>query len=164
MATFQDQTAIVNQVFRRFHIIDDIKHILLHNLGRINQIQSEKSVLEMDISENRIYYAIDERESKDMELVTKNIELDCLTNRCMDDVERLIIEVQMVLDLHKDLEQGPATEEIRALFESRFSPFIAGISNLECLFLKNQTDEFLYKFKLLGKTLQSVIDFDIEIS
>ncbi len=152
----------VNQVFQRFHIINDIKNILLHNLTMLNQIQNEKYLLQMEIKENSNYYLPHKRDELEMQLIEKDVDLNEITTRCLNDVELLIIEIQ---NANNNLEE-PIDSDIVKLYQDTFSSFILGISNLESLFLpgKIQTQELLLKIKLLGRNLQKVIQFQIEIT
>lgn len=152
----------VNKVFQRFHIINDIKNILLHNLSMMNQIQNERCLIEMDIKENSLFYLPAKRDELEMKLMEKDVDLNEIITRCMNDVELLIIEIQSAND---NIDQ-PIDTDIIQLYQDTFSSFITGISNLESLFLpgKNQTQELLHKIKLLGRNLQKVIQFEIEIT
>lgn len=153
---------IETQIYKRFHIIDDIKLILLHNLGILNQLQNEFRLFEIDFSENKLVYDYHRKKEFKNEQFEKQIVISTLAMRCVEDTERLIIESSIVLDMYQLLD---VKEEIDELFSEKFVPFIQGISNLESLFLSNlpQVEELLMKIKLFGKTLQKVLHFEIQI-
>jgi len=153
---------IKNQIYKRFHIIDDRKIILLHNLGILNNLQNEHRLMEMDLSENRFSYDIYEREQKETGSMDKEIEITTLVQRCIEDMEHLIIETSNVVEMVQGIEDR---SEIDELFSNKFSPFIQGISNLETLFLykTENIQELMGKVKLFGKTLQNVLQFNIVV-
>ena len=152
--------SIINQIYKRFNIIDNRNQILLHNLGLLNQFQNELILIQTDISENSLYYdriKKDEFENKNKD---KQIEISTLAFRCIEDMEHLIIETSNVLELYNKLEDK---REVNLLLSNKFTPFIQGISNLETLFL-SKIDlilELKSKVNLFGQTLQNVICFDI---
>jgi hypothetical protein len=156
------QETIKNQIYKRFHIIDDRKTILLHNLGILNHMQNEHSLMQMDLSENRYNYDFYEREKKETGCIDKQIEITTLAHRCIEDMEHLIIETSNVVEMVQSLEDR---SEMNILFSDKFSPFIHGISNLGTLFLSKTEyiQELMAKVKLFGKTLQYVLQFDIVI-
>ena len=152
--------SIINQIYKRFNIIDNRNQILLHNLGLLNQFQNELILIQTDISENSLYYdriKKDEFENKNKD---KQIEISTLAFRSIEDMEHLIIETSNVLELYNKLEDK---REVNLLLSNKFTPFIQGISNLETLFL-SKIDlilELKSKVNLFGQTLQNVICFDI---
>jgi hypothetical protein len=153
---------IENQIYKRFHIIEDIKVILLHNLGLLNRLQNESQLFEIDLLENGRVYDYDRKKEIKNEQLEKQIQIATLAYRCIEDTERLIIESSIVMDMYDLLEDRA---EIDQLFSEKFVPFIQGISNLESLFLSKipQIEELLMKIKLFGKTLQKVLHFEIQI-
>jgi hypothetical protein len=156
------QMNIETKIYKRFHIIDDIKLILLHNLGVLNRLQNEYRLFEIDFSENKIFYDYHRKKEFKNEQLEKQIEISTLAARCVEDTERLIIETSIILDLYELLKDKT---EMDGLFSEKFVPFIQGISNLESLFLSTlpQIEELLSKIKLFGKTLQKVLHFEIQI-
>ena len=128
----------------------------------MNQIQNEKNLIQMEIKENLSYYHSYKRDELEMQLIEKDVELSDITLRCMNDVELLIIEIQTA----NQYVEEPKSSEIVELYQETFSSFISGISNLESLFLpgREQIQELLNKIKLLGRNLQKVIQFEIEIT
>jgi hypothetical protein len=152
---------VINQIYKRFHIIDDIKHILLFQLTTLNQIQNQTSLLEMDMNENRFYYSHFDREDKEDQIHQLNSQLYNFANRALDNTERLIIETQQLIDLCLSLENK---DKVDALLYSKFMPLIQEISNLETLFLSknNLIQELLMKTKLFASNLQKIMDFEIQ--
>jgi len=150
---------IKNNIFKRFHAIDDRKYILLHNLGLLNRYQNEQSLIDTDISENRFAYNEYERQEKEQNDLEKQLEITSLALRCLEDMEYLIIDVGIVIDMFQLLDDT----EIDNLFSDKFVTFIHGISNLETLFMSKSQEiqELKNKVKLFGKTLQTVLNFEI---
>jgi hypothetical protein len=153
---------IETQIYKRFHIINDIKLILLHNLGILNKLQNDYKLFEIDFSENKIFYDYHQKNEIKNEQLGKELDISALADRCIEDTERLIIEMSIVLDIYELLEDR---NEIDGLFSEKFVPFVQGVSNLESLFLSKlpQVEELLVKIKLFGKTLQKVLHFEIQI-
>jgi hypothetical protein len=153
---------IENQIYKRFHIIDDIKLILLHNLGLLNRLQNEYQLFDIDLSENKMFYDYDRKKEIKNEQLEKQIHIATLAYRCIEDTERLIIESHIVIDKYELLKDRV---EIDQLFSEKFIKFIQGISNLESLFLSKlpQIEELMGKIKLFGSTLQKVLHFEIQI-
>jgi hypothetical protein len=152
----------MNNIYKRFHIIDDRITILRHNLTRLNYLQNEKYVMEINLKENQSFYISDTTQELQHEYLEKEIVIGTLATRCIDDTENLIIEIINVIDMYKMLDN---TEEAQELFSKKFVPFIQDISNLETLFMSNlpQVQELLFKIKLFGKTLQDILHFEIQI-
>ena len=155
---------IINQIYKRFHIIDNRNTILLHNLKRLNQLQNELSIIKIDITENRLFYTPYQKEEMENSDLEKQIGINTLASRCIEDIEFLIVETGIVVDMYFLLEDEGKTE-MTAVFSEKYVPFIHGISNLESLFLSELSciQELLGKIKLFGKTLQNVLDFEIQI-
>lgn len=151
-----------NKIYKRFHVVDDIKHILLHNLSRLNCLQSQAYFIHTDLQENKIYYNHVQREEAEFKWMEIQAEIQDAASRCLNDTELLIIEIQNIIDLYQTLSD---TTEIQSVIEQKFSPFIHGISGLDTLFQSklNPVQELLFKIKLFGKTLQKMIHFEIEI-
>jgi hypothetical protein len=152
--------SIINQIYKRFNIIDNRNQILLHNLGLLNQFQNELILIQTDISENSLYYDRIKKDEVENKNKDKQIEISTLAFRCIEDMEHLIIETSNVLELYNKLEDK---REVNLLLSNKFTPFIQGISNLETLFL-SKIDlilELKSKVNLFGQTLQNVICFDI---
>lgn len=152
----------MNNIYKRFHIIDDRITILRHNLTRLNYLQNEKYVMEINLKENQSFYISDTTQELQHEYLEKEIVIGTLATRCIDDTENLIIEIINVIDMYKMIDN---TEEAQELFSKKFVPFIQGISNLETLFMSKlpQVEELLFKIKLFGKTLQDILHFEIQI-
>jgi hypothetical protein len=55
--------------------------------------------------------------------------------------------------------------EVDLLFNENFTPLIQAISNLDCLFASKSEiiKELLFKIRLLGKTLQRIMHFEIQM-
>jgi hypothetical protein len=155
---------IETKIYKRFHIIDDIKLILLHNLGVLNRLQNEFRLAEIDFSENKIFYDYNHKKEWKNQQFEKKIDISTLANRCVEDTERLIIETSIVIEMYEAL-RSEGNSEIDKLFSEKFIPFIQGISNLESLFLSTlpQVEELMSNIKLFGSTLQKVLHFEIQI-
>lgn len=152
---------VINQIYKRFHIIDDVKHVLLFQLSSLNQIQNQTSLLQMDINENRFYYSHFDLEEKEDQIHNLDSQLYTFAIRALDNIERLIIETQELIDYCLSLEDKSQVDE---LLYSKFMPLIQQISNLETLFLSknNLIQELLTKTKLFASNLQKIIEFEIQ--
>lgn len=150
------------QIYQRFHVIDDMKMILLHNLTRLNQLQNEHHLFESDLIENGMFYEDRRQQEMENQKIDKELVISSLASRCTEDVERLIIETIFIIDLYKKLEDK---SEMNILFMNKFVSFLEGISELESLFLcrLNQIEELMLKIKLFGEVLQEVLHFEIQI-
>lgn len=153
---------IETQIYKRFHVIDDIKWILLHNLGTLNTLQNQYHLFEIDFSENKIFYDLHRKQEIEHDQLEKQIHIATLATRCIEDTEQLIIETSNIVEMYMLLEDRT---EVEQMFSEKFVPFIQGISNLESLFLSKlpQIEELMMKIKLFGKTLQNVLHFEIQI-
>jgi hypothetical protein len=152
---------VINQIYKRFHIIDDIKHVLLSQLSTLNQTQNQTSLLEMELKENRFYYSHFDLEQKQDQIQQLDSQLYNYVNRALDNTERLIIETQYLIELYISLEDK---DQVNELMYYKFMPLIQEISNFETLFLSkhNLIQELLIKTKLFGSNLQKIIDFEIQ--
>jgi hypothetical protein len=152
---------VINQIYKRFHIIDDIKHVLLFQLSTLNEIQNQTSFLQMDLNENRFYYSHFDLEEKQDQLHNLDTQLYSFATRALDNIERLIIETQYLIDSCLSLEDKSQVDE---LLYSRFMPLIQQISNFETLFLSknNLIQELLMKTKLFASNLQKIMEFEIQ--
>lgn len=156
---------IINRIYQKFHGVDDRKHVLLFFLTKLNKIQNQLMLVQMDLHENRLFYDVYQREELENKMVELESEMNYASSRALDCLEPMIIEVQNMIDLYlivkDDREQG---QELKQLFETKFMPMIQQISSLETLFLSKNPciQELLFKTKLFGSTLQKVMDFEIQ--
>jgi hypothetical protein len=155
-------TSPIECIFKKFHAINDIKHIITYYLVQLNQLQHQELLKEIDKKENLLFYGRERIQEIESEIIEIQVNIHDLTNRCLHDIERLIIEVQIVLDYY-DLMDDKV--EVDLLFNENFTPLIQAISNLDCLFASKSEiiKELLFKIRLLGKTLQRIMHFEIQM-
>lgn len=152
---------ITNRIFNKFHAVEDRKHVLLHLLSRLNEVQNQKMFVDTDIKENKLFYDYYTKEEMEENASHLEAEMSNYAFKSLDVLESLIIEIQIIIDLYEILDNK---DEVQTMFHNSFMPFIHTISSFETLFLcKNHSiQELLFKTKLLGTTLQKVIDFEIQ--
>ena len=153
---------IETQIYQRFHVIDDRKTILLYNLTKLNRLQNDFHLIEMDMKENGLFYDYHQREEFENKNMEKQIAIVELANRCIEDIEGLIFETSNIVDMTQHVND---VEDMTRLFSEKYVPFIEGISNLESLFLSDlpQIQEMLNKMKMFGEILQNVLHFEIQV-
>lgn len=150
----------INEIFRKFHSIDNRKHILLYFLTILNEIQNNIAILKID--QNYEQTTVEPC----CEIVKLESELNFISEKTLDMLDHIIIEIQDVVDIYQQLKDREyVSESVKGLFESRFSSFINNVSSLSTLFLYDSyiIRQVFYKFKLMARELQKIIDFQIQI-
>ena len=171
----------INEIFRKFHSIDNRKHILLYFLTILNEIQNNIAILKIDQNYEQNYEQTTVEPC--CEIVKLESELNFISEKTLDMLDHIIIEIQDVVDIYQQLKDREYVSEsasrdaiqcgsiqcgsmsVKGLFESRFSSFINNVSSLSTLFLYDSyiIRQVFYKFKLMARELQKIIDFQIQI-
>lgn len=151
-----------NRIYKRFHIISDMKHVLLFNLKQLNNLENESHLMKVEMKENSMYRQSYEKAQLKNDHMENELMICSLATRCLEDMERLMIETSSVIDMYRCLDKHQ--EEIKGLFSEHFSYLIEGISNLESLFLSElpQIKDLLETTKMFGEMLQDVLQFEIQ--
>jgi archaellum component FlaC len=145
------EAKLVNEIFRKFHSIDNRKHVLLYFLTTLNEIQNSIAVLKIE-------------NNSPFEVVSLESRLMFITEKTLDILDHVIIELQNVVQMYQEL-NSMFQKDVQELFQERFSSFINDVSSLSTLFLHDIfiVRQLFYKFKLMAHELKRIIDFHIEI-